>query len=901
LGEYPADIPPFKIEVKKSDWETHKNCAPVRPQTAKKEAEIAKHIESMLRSGVIEPSNAHYWNHPVVVAKPDGSTRLCIDFRALNACSQPGTFPLLVIAATLLRIGEKKPDTFGVMDLTSGYHQAPLHHESRALTAFMCFSGVYQFTRVPFGPTRAPSYFQEMMAAVVLCGLVYFICEMYLDDCIVFGRGNKEFIERLRKVFQAFSNRNIFLKAKKCKFGLKKVVYVGKEISKDGINMADDKIQNVLDFPKPMTNTQLRSFLGLANYFREFVPNHSHVVHPLQKMIDHAASKRASIKWTQEGEAAFVKIKGLISQCPMLYFLNDTDPITLMTDASDYGIGGYLFQKVDGKERPIAFISKSLTEGQLRWSTIQKEAYAIFYCCKKLTSLIGNRKFTILMDHSNLQFLKNDSNPMVVRWWIAMQELDYILRFIPGVENIIADALSRLCPNLMKMQTGETPEAESEILAAISVSEPMPDSHAEIIVTCHNSTVGHNGVDRTLDRLLKAGHNWVGMRQHVKDFVKECACCQKTSAIKVAIQTLPYTTSTYEPMEVLNIDFVGPFPDKKYILVMVDTFTRWTELYSCDEATANSAAICLLQHFGRFGCPRILRSDRGSHFANETIDKFLKMTAVGQNLTLAYSSQENSKVERVNKEVNRHLRAFVFDTCSMDDYGRGIPFVQRIINSTPNIKTGISPAQLLFGNMIDLDRSIIVPYPERMDHDIPTNKILQQMIETQDRLSKITREIQQREDQIHMESISTPVTVFETGSFVLVKRTDGLPSRLHTAWLGPMRVLGNTGSEYRLLNLITMKEKLYHAQNMKLFLFNPHRTDPTDVARRDYVEFFVEKILDHRGSPKKFSTLEFLVKWSGYDDSHNSWEPYTNLRKTAGLHTYLREKNLLSAIPKEFR
>ena len=145
------------------------------------------------------------------------------------------------------------------------------------------------------------------------------------------------------------------------------------------------------------------------------------------------------------------------------------------------------------------------------------------------------------------------------------------------------------------------------------------------------------------------------------------------------------------------------------------------------------------------------------------------------------------------------------------------------------------------------------------------------------------------------------VTVFETGSFVLVKRRDGTPSRLHTVWLGPMKVLENTGPEYRLLNLITMKEKLYHAQHMKPFLFNPHQTDPTDVARRDYVEYFVEKILDHKGKPKRLTSLEFLVKWFNYDDEHNSWEPYTNLRKTAGLHTYLREKNLLSLIPKEFR
>ena len=265
---------------------------------------------------------------------------------------------------------------------------------------------------------------------------------------------------------------------------------------------------------------------------------------------------------------------------------------------------------------------------------------------------------------------------MVVRWWIAIQELDYTLRFVPGVENVIADTLSRLCPNLLRMQPGEIPEAAEEILAAISVRETLPDSQAELIVTCHNSTVGHNGVERTIERLLRAGHKWPCMRQNVKDFIKECACCQKTSAIRVAINTQPYTTSAYEAMEVLNIDFVGPFPDKKYILVMIDAFTRWVELYCCDEATANSAANSLLHHFGRFGCPRTIRSDRGSHFANETIEKFLQMTGVGHNLTLAYSSQENSKVERVNNEVNRHLRSFVFDTCSMDDYERGIPFVQ---------------------------------------------------------------------------------------------------------------------------------------------------------------------------------------------------------------------------------
>jgi hypothetical protein len=203
--------------------------------------------------------------------------------------------------------------------------------------------------------------------------------------------------------------------------------------------------------------------------------------------------------------------------------------------------------------------------------------------------------------------------------------------------------------------------------------------------------------------------------------------------------------------------------------------------------------------------------------------------------------------------------------------------------------------------MINLDRSIILPYPERNVTNKPTQQLLAQMLETQDRLSRMTRDLQQKEDQIHLNSNSEPTTKFEIGSFVLVQRREGLPSRLHTLWLGPMRVLSNQNSEYRLLNLITTKEKVYHAQHMKKFIFNPLHVDPADVARRDYLEFFVEKILEHRGNPKRLTTMEFLVKWTAYDISHNSWEPFTNLRKAEQLHEYLGLKNLSSLIPKEFR
>ena len=328
---------------------------------------------------------------------------------------------------------------FGVMDLTSGYHQAPLDWAFKVLTAFICFYGIFQFTRLPFGPRRAPSYFQEMMATVVLVGLIYISCEMYLDDCIVYGRGNDEFLERLELVFQRFRRYGLYLKAKKCKFGMKLIDYVGRVISAEGISMSKQKIESVIKFPKPTTEKALQSLLGLANYFRSFVPFHTDIVAPLQRMLVPLGKRKAPLVWTEEAYNAFFKIKQAISKCPLLHFVDEISPIELFTDASDYGIGGMLIQIVGGVSNPISFVSKSLNSSQVKWSTIQKEAYAIYYCCKQLDPLLRDRKFTIHTDHKNLTFLNQDPSAMVNRWAMALQELEYTVHFMAGDRNTIAD------------------------------------------------------------------------------------------------------------------------------------------------------------------------------------------------------------------------------------------------------------------------------------------------------------------------------------------------------------------------------------------------------------------------------------------------------------------------------
>ena len=788
----------------------------------------------MLASGIIEATETPYYSHPVIVQKTLDSFRFCVDYRGLNDATEKSSWPIPNITSLFDRISASKPDIFGVMDLISGYHQAPLSFSARKYTAFLCFAGLYQFTRLPFGPKRAPSYFQQQMASVVLIGLVYTICEIYLDDVIIYGKGPDEFVTRTRRVFERFKLRRIRLKAKKTKLGHGQIEYVGKQISSKGLSMTPSKIRAFLDIPRPTDVTSLRKFLGVGNYFRNFIQGHSTVAGPLNRMLTGKLKKRTSLTWSPEGIKAFEDLRYLIANCPLLHFPDETSPITLRTDASDYGVGGVLFQTVAEIENPVAFVSKSFTEVQLRWSVIQKEAYAIFHCCTTLDYLLRDRKFVIQTDHRNLIYLRKNTNSMVIRWDIALQELDYTVDFLSGSKNVIADTMSRSCLNLIELPDIDT-------IAALENFKEIAEDKIEPLTQCHNSIIGHGGTDRTLSNLQQLGHNWPYMCQDVKHFILTCPVCQKLNTAKNIVKAHPFTTSSERPMKALNIDHVDPFANNEYILVVICTHSRWIELFFCPDATAKSAASALLENFGRYGTFHELRSDRGPAFVNAIIKQFLRLTGTHHHLTLAYSSEENAIVERANREVNRHLRALVFDSPSTNDLKLKLPFVQRIMNATPNSVTKVKPAQILFGNLIDLDENILTPTPELLD-DASRTDATDRMIQVQEELIGRSTKFRRLADSTRLANYDLPDKDFTPGTFVLIQYASKAPSRLHTPWFGPMKVISNKGSEYVLLDLITKKEKHIHVTRIKEFLFAPSRLDPTDIARRDYLEYFIVAI-----------------------------------------------------------
>ena len=911
VSRTPALVTPMELEINREAWEKSSNRGPPRPQTVQKNQIIGDMLKQLLDADIIQPSQATEYSHVHLAAKPNGKWRFCIDYRALNDALSSLGWPIPHIKRMLQRLGEKRANFFAVLDLTSGYHQVALSETSRPFAAFITEFGVYEPKRISMGLKTAPSYFQQQMA-LALHGLLYQCCELYIDDIIIFGTSSDIFLSSLDKVLSRLRDKGITLNPDKAQIGLRKLEFVGHEIDHSGLRMSERKVQKVLEFPKPRLGKQLKKFLGLTNYFRDHVVNYSTLTYPLhQLLLEYETVKHKVIQWTETATTAFDQLLVVMGNLPKLYFMDNSADIVLETDASDYGIGAFLYQVVDKVNQPVAFISKSLSKVQQRWSTIEKECYAIWYALRSLEYLLRDVRFTIRTDHKNLRYL-NTNSPKVVRWKLAVQEFNFDLEYIEGENNVFADSFSRLCGDVRDDERGD---AMVSTLAPIQPTIPVftiPEDKYLIITQVHNTINGHFGVELTLAKLRKLGHNWTYIREHVREFVRTCPLCQKLSATKLIINTLPFTTSGSYAWERVALDTMGPFPECNgytHLLVVIDCFSRWVELYPTKSTEATEAANRILELVCRYGTPRQFLHDGGPEFANEIVVNLTFLLGNVEIETEAYSKQENSIVERANKEVLRHLRAFIYDRKVLEGWADHIPLIQRMMNSTTHSSLGVAPYQILFGTALQLDRQIYDtganidaqhPQPPASLH-----RFMDTALARQTRIIELAEAHQKQKDDAHLTSQTNPITEFAVDSLVLCNYPNTAmgaraPSKLHTPLRGPYKVLGNTASTYHLLDLVTNKSIDVHVGLLRPFMHNPTRVDPRQVAQADTQTFTVEGITSHRGNAKKQGTMYFAVKFIG--DPQVVWKPYKEVKRLAKLHEYLQTKpNLKQLIPKEYR
>ena len=355
------------------------------------------------------------------------------------------------------------------------------------------------------------------MSVHILNGPLYRTCEVYIDDLLFHGQNDEDFARNTREIFEICRNKGVILSAKKLVIGMTKVPFVGHEVDSLGLDMSQARIDSTIAFTKPASLKELSSFLGLVNYFRDHLRNHSRHSHHLHDMVA-AANKQSTktITWTEDALHGYEKLKAMVNACPKLYFINSTYKIILYTDASDYAHGAYLCQirpsteTSEETEEPIRFLSGSFSGAQTRWSTIEKEAFAIYWALKKLDDLLGGIAFTIRTDHRNLLYMNNHGSRKVLQWKLDIQHYNATIEHVQGPLNT-PDAFSRLVE--------KAPNVSIHHIMVLKCSA----AQRTLIQKFHVWLCAHNGVERTIALLTQhcpdetSTLHWKNLRHDVRE------------------------------------------------------------------------------------------------------------------------------------------------------------------------------------------------------------------------------------------------------------------------------------------------------------------------------------------------------------------------------------------------
>lgn len=401
--------------------------------------EEKKAVEDLLQKGIIRKSTSP-WSSPIVlVKKKSGAVRPCVDYRKLNALVKPDGFPLPRVQDCLDAVAGSS--LFSSFDLTSGYFQIPLKKEDIPKSAFCCKYGHFEMLRLPFGLNNAPSTFQRTME-LALQGLQWETCLIYIDDIIVYGVDFDQHLTRVEQVLDRISQAGLKLRPDKCHMLQTEVVFLGHVVSEEGVLPDPTNISKIISWPRPTNNKQVKQFVATGSYYRRFVKDFAKIARPL---ID-LTKKDAVFCWSQACEEAFTRIKSILTGPDIMgYPMNEAGTFLLDTDASGVGIGGVLSQIQAGRERVIAYASRSTNKAERNYCITEQELLAVVYMIQYFRQYLLGRHFTVRTDHQALVWLfsMKEPNGKIARWIEILSAYDFSVEYRPGTKMGHCDALSR--------------------------------------------------------------------------------------------------------------------------------------------------------------------------------------------------------------------------------------------------------------------------------------------------------------------------------------------------------------------------------------------------------------------------------------------------------------------------
>ena len=655
---------------------------PYRRQNPAVRREEMAQVQQMLSSNVIRPSNSPWASPVVMVRKKDGSLRFCVDFRQLNAATVKDAHPLPRIDDLLDALHGAK--WFSTLDLKSGYWQVPITEQDKAKTAFRTNSGqLFEFNQVPFGLCNALATFSRLMDGV-LAGLHWETCLFYLDDIIVFSSTWEEHLARLRQVFERLRHANLKLGADKCTFAAKEVNYLGHRVTEEGLLPDSSLLAAIREIPPPKTPTEVRSFLGLAGYYRRYVKGFAAIAAPLHALT----RKEAVFHWSEACQAAFDRLKRLLTTSPITAFPDFSQAFRLYTDASTAGLGSILAQVRDGKERIICCGSRALNQAEKSYPATKLERLAIVWAIAKFRPYLMAMPFEVFTDHYALQWLKtmHTESALLHRWSAALEEYDVTVHHRPGKVQTNVDGLSRL-------PVGPAPLEDALLHIQVDTEEEVRRLAQEL----HSAT--HLG-GQALWKLFSDRYSHKAGRRVCIEVAQSCPQCQLGSDYGHRLKTTGSIQSK-GPWDTLSVDIVGPLPaDRRheFLIVFVDCYSRYTILVPANNHTASTVSDVLLRHVvPYFGTPRRLLSDRGREFVGEVWAKLTRSLGIQRLLASPYHPEGNSINERSHRTINNMLRARLLDGVPSRTWVDKIPGIMRALNAMAHEPHGFSDSMVATG------------------------------------------------------------------------------------------------------------------------------------------------------------------------------------------------------------
>ncbi|GBM66799.1 Transposon Ty3-I Gag-Pol polyprotein [Araneus ventricosus] len=812
------------------------------PLSRKEEADHL--VKDMVDNGIIEESSGPWASPIVLVKKKDGSTRFCVDYRKLNEITKKDSYPLPRIDDTLDALNGSQ--WFTTLDLKSGYWQVEIRPEDREKTAFTTGQGLWQFKVMPFGLCNAPATFERLMETV-LRGLTSEACLVYLDDIIIVGRTFEEHLNNLRKVFQRLQKANLKLSPKKCRFFQKEVTYLGHVISAEGVKTDPGKIKAVVDWPRPETVHDVRSFLGLCTYYRRFVKNFSTIARPLHKLTE----AKSNFNWTEECEKSFNSLKQALTSSPILTYPRTDKDFILDTDASNEGIGAVLSQNIGNEERVIAYFSKSLGKPERNYCVTRKELLAIVKSIEHFHHYLYGRKFLLRTDHASLRWLLNFKEPegQIARWIQRLQEYDFEIQHRKGTSHGNADALSRRpCTESCKHCTNAEKKFGMEIDISVKVlttTSVDPWSSCEI----QKAQLEDPNIKPILEKKLYSADRpswqeiapespatkrywalWDSLQ--LKDGVlyrRECHACGARKGPKTRTKGRLQRYNVGAPFERMALDILGPFPvttkGNRYVLVLMDYFTKWPEAIPIPDQEASTVAEELVRSWiSCYGVPMILHSDQGTNFNSALFTELCKLWGILKTRTTALHPESDGMVERFNRTILNNL--FLFVSRNQADCDTHLPLFLLAYRSAEHEVTGLTPAEMLFGRTLRLPCDILFGRPsETPSSPIEYMKNLEARLESVHAFARERIKLASERMKTRYDSRATDHH-FKEGDLVWMynpKRRRGLSPKLQQNWEGPYTVVKKLNDVvYRVQRSPSAKPKVIHINRLAPYRATDH-------------------------------------------------------------------------------